>query len=82
MRGKGLRTQGIRTMTPLRLAFMGAPDFALLSLHALADAGHEIAAVYAQPPRPAGRGLKERPGPVHALALARGWQARTPASLK
>ncbi len=69
-------------MMPLRLAFLGAPDFALPSLRALADAGHEIAAVYAQPPRPAGRGHKERPGPVHALALTRGWQARTPVSLK
>ncbi len=69
-------------MTPLRLAFMGAPDFALPSLRALAAAGHEIAAVYAQPPRPAGRGHKERPCPVHALALERGWQARTPAHLK
>ena len=69
-------------MTPLRLAFMGAPDFALPSLQALADAGHEIAAVYAQPPRASGRGHQARPGPVHALALARGWPARTPASLK
>ncbi len=69
-------------MTPLRLAFMGSPDFALPSLRALADAGHEIAAVYAQPPRPAGRGQKERPCPVHALALERGWEARTPANLK
>ena len=69
-------------MTPLRLAFMGAPDFALPSLRALADAGHEIAAVYAQPPRASGRGHKERPCPVHALALARGWPARTPASLE
>jgi methionyl-tRNA formyltransferase len=68
--------------TPLRLAFMGAPDFALPSLRALAGAGHEIAAVYAQPPRPAGRGHKQRPGPVHALALDRGWPARTPASFK
>ncbi len=69
-------------MTPLRLAFMGTPDFALPALRALAAAGHEIAAVYAQPPRPAGRGHKQRPCPVHALALARGWPARTPASLK
>ena len=69
-------------MTPLRLAFMGAPDFALPALRALAEAGHEIAAVYAQPPRPAGRGQKERPCPVHALALERGWEVRTPASLK
>lgn len=68
--------------TPLRLAFMGAPDFALPSLRALAAAGHEIAAVYAQPPRPAGRGHKERPCPVHALALERGWRARTPVRLK
>jgi methionyl-tRNA formyltransferase len=69
-------------MTPLRLAFMGSPDFALPSLRALSAAGHEIAAVYAQPPRPAGRGHKERPCPVHALAVARGWPARTPASFK
>ncbi len=69
-------------MTPLRLAFMGSPDFALPSLRALAAAGHEIAAVYAQPPRPAGRGHKERPCPVHAYALERGWRARTPVSLK
>jgi methionyl-tRNA formyltransferase len=61
---------------------MGSPDFALPSLRALADAGHKIAAVYAQPPRAAGRGQKERPGPVHAMALERGWPARTPASLK
>ena len=67
---------------PLRLAFMGSPDFALPSLRALAAAGHDIAAVYAQPPRPAGRGHKERPCPVHALALERAWQARTPTSLK
>jgi methionyl-tRNA formyltransferase len=69
-------------MTPLRLAFMGSPDFALPSLRALAAAGHEIVAVYAQPPRAAGRGQKERSCPVHSLALERGWPARTPKSLK
>ncbi len=69
-------------MTSLRLAFMGAPEFALPSLRALADAGHEIAAVYAQPPRASGRGHKERPCPVHALAQERGWPARTPTSLQ
>ncbi len=69
-------------VAPLRLAFMGTPDFALPSLRALADAGHEIAAVYAQPPRASGRGQKERPCPVHALALERGWPARTPVNLK
>ncbi len=68
-------------MTALRLAFMGSPEFALPSLRALAAAGHEIAAVYAQPPRPAGRGHQERPCPVHALVsidliLAWAWGLR------
>jgi methionyl-tRNA formyltransferase len=66
----------------LRLAFMGTPDFAVPSLLALAGAGHEIAAVYSQPPRPAGRGHKPRPSPVQAAAESRGWPVRTPASLK
>ena len=69
-------------MTALRLAFMGSPEFALPSLRALAGAGHEIAAVYAQPPRPAGRGHKERPCPVQAYAERRGWALRTPKTLK
>ena len=69
-------------MPGLRLAFMGTPDFAVPSLVALAEAGHEIACVYSQPPRPAGRGHKERPSPVQRLAEARGWPLRTPASLK
>jgi methionyl-tRNA formyltransferase len=69
-------------MPALRLVFMGTPDFAAASLAALAEAGHEIACVYTQPPRPAGRGHKERPSPVAALAQARGWPVRTPASLK
>ena len=69
-------------MTRLRLAFMGTPDFAVSSLRALAEAGHEIVAVYSQPPRPAGRGHKERPSPVHAYAAAQGWEVRTPADLK
>ena len=43
----------------MRLAFMGSPDFAVPALRALHAAGHEIAAVYCQPPRPAGRGQKE-----------------------
>ena len=67
---------------PLRLAFLGTPDFAVPALRALAGAGHEIAAVYSQPPRPAGRGHKTRPSPVQALAEARGWPLRTPRSLK
>jgi methionyl-tRNA formyltransferase len=67
---------------PLRLAFMGAPDFAVPSLAALLAAGHEIAAVYSQPPRPAGRGQKAQPTPVAAFAAARGLQVLTLASLK
>jgi methionyl-tRNA formyltransferase len=65
-----------------RLAFLGAPEFALPTLKALLDAGHEIAAVYSQPPRPAGRGQRERPTAVAAFAAERGLLVRTPASLK
>ena len=66
----------------LRLAFMGSPAFALPALAALLEAGHEIACVYSQPPRPAGRGKQERPTPVHAFAAERGLEVRTPKSLK
>ncbi len=69
-------------MPGLRLAFMGSPDFAVPALHALHQAGHDIAAVYCQPPRPAGRGQAVRPCPVHAAALALGLEVRTPARLK
>lgn len=61
---------------------MGSPTFALPTLEALLDAGHEIACVYSQPPRPAGRGKKERQTPVHEFAAARGIDVRTPKSLK
>ncbi len=67
---------------PLRLAFMGSPGIALGVLEALIAAGHEIACVYSQPPRPAGRGQKLTPTPVHAFAEARGLEVRTPKSLK
>jgi methionyl-tRNA formyltransferase len=65
----------------MRLAFMGSPDFAVPVLVALADAGHEIAAVYCQPPRPAGRGQAVRPCPVHLMAERLGLEVRTPARL-
>lgn len=61
---------------------MGTPDFALPVLDALAGAGHEIAAVYTQPPRRAGRGKKTLPSPVQARAEALGLSVRTPVSLK
>ncbi len=66
----------------MRLVFMGTPDFSVGILSALLDAGHEVACVYSQPPRPAGRGHKERPSPVHAFAAGRGIAVRTPRSLR
>ena len=66
----------------LRLAFMGTPEFGLPALQALIDAGHEIVAVYAQPPRKAGRGHRVQRAPTHAFAEARGIPVRTPARLK
>ena len=63
----------------MRIAFMGSPDFAVPALRALHAAGHEIAMVYSQPPRPAGRGQKETPCPVHRAALELGLPVRTPA---
>lgn len=61
---------------------MGSPDFSVPALDALVAAGHDIAAVYCQPPRPAGRGKKERPTAVHARALELGLHVRHPVSLK
>ena len=66
----------------MRIAFMGTPDFAVPTLDALVAAGHDIAAVYCQPPRPAGRGKAPRPSPVQARAEALGLEVRTPVSLR
>ncbi len=66
----------------MRVVFMGTPDFAVPALDALTGAGHEIVAVYCQPPRPAGRGKKDRPTPVHARAEELGLEVRHPKSLK
>ena len=66
----------------MRVVFMGTPDFSVPVLQALVDAGHEIAAVYCQPPRPAGRGKKDRPSPVQVRADALGLAVRHPVSLK
>jgi methionyl-tRNA formyltransferase len=65
-----------------RIAYMGTPDFSVPALAALIEAGHEVACVYTQPPRPAGRGKKDRPSPVHAFAAERGIEVRHPASLR
>ncbi|MBT8153367.1 methionyl-tRNA formyltransferase [Epibacterium ulvae] len=66
----------------MRVVFMGTPEFSVPVLDALVAAGHDIAAVYCQPPRPAGRGKKDRPTPVHARAAALGLEVRHPVSLK
>ncbi|MAU41043.1 MAG: methionyl-tRNA formyltransferase [Kordiimonas sp.] len=67
---------------PLRLAFMGTPDFSVPTLAALLKAGHNVVAVYSQPPRPAGRGKKLRPSPVQAFAEKHDIPVFTPLSLK
>lgn len=69
-------------MTRLRLAFMGTPEFAVPTLEALLAAGHEVAAVYCRPPRPAGRGQRPRPSPVQIFAEARGLTCRHPETLR
>lgn len=66
----------------MRVVFMGTPEFSVPALDALCEAGHDIVAVYTQPPRPAGRGKKDRPTPVHARADALGIEVRHPKSLK
>ncbi|MBZ9850492.1 methionyl-tRNA formyltransferase [Mesorhizobium sp. CA14] len=68
---------------PLRVMFMGTPDFSVPTLRAIAEAGHEIAAVYTQPPRAGGRrGLELTPSPVQREAERLGLEVRTPTSLK
>ena len=66
----------------MRLIFMGTPDFAVPALDALVAAGHEVAAVYCQPPRPAGRGKALQPSPVQKRAEALGLEVRTPVTLR
>jgi len=68
---------------PLRLIFMGTPDFAVPTLSALADHGHEIAAVYTRAPKPGGRrGLSLQPTPVEQEARRRGLAVLTPKTLR
>lgn len=67
---------------PLRLAFMGTPDFSVSILDALVASGHEVVCVYSQPPRPAGRGQQLQASPVHRRAEALGIPVRTPKSLR
>ena len=66
----------------MRIIFMGTPDFAVPTLDALVAAGHDICAVYSQPPRPAGRGKALSPTPVHKRAEELGLAVHTPVTLK
>lgn len=67
----------------LRVVFMGTPDFAVPTLSEILGAGHDVVAVYTQPPRPAGRrGLEETPSPVQIFAEAAGLPVYSPTSLK
>jgi methionyl-tRNA formyltransferase len=70
---------GVATM---RIIFMGTPDFAVPALGAVLAAGHEVAGVYTQPPRAAGRGLAVRKSPVQLFAESKGLPVYTPASLR
>lgn len=66
----------------MKIIFMGTPEFAVPALQALIDSPHEIIAVYSQPPRPAGRGMKLTPSPVHQLAQKHSIPVFTPEKLK
>ena len=66
----------------LRNVFMGTPDFSVPTLSAIAEAGHEVVAVYSQPPRPAGRGMHEQKSPVHKFADNSGIAVLTPRTLR
>jgi methionyl-tRNA formyltransferase len=67
---------------PLKIVFMGTPDFSVPVLDAVVAAGHRIVAVYSQPPRPAGRGMADLKSPVHRRAEALGIPVRTPINFK
>ena len=67
---------------PLRIVFMGTPDFSVPTLAEILGAGHEVVAVYSQPPRPAGRGMSEQKSPVHRFADSAGIPVHHPKSLK
>ncbi len=69
-------------MGKLRTIFMGTPGFAAVALKALIDVGHDVIAVYSQPPRPKGRGMDVQKSPVHTLAEESGIEVRTPVSVK
>lgn len=78
----GITSRLIEPAAPLRIIFMGSPEFAVPSLNSLIDGGNEIVAVYTQPPRPAGRGKAEQTTAVHQRAEELGFEVRTPRTLR
>src|SRR5262249_59137372 len=66
----------------MRVVFLGTPAFALPTLAGILKAGHEVAAVYTQPPRPSGRGMAVSKSPIHRCAERHGLPVFTPASLR
>jgi methionyl-tRNA formyltransferase len=82
MTGKLNDFPGYLQAMPLRLIFMGTPDFAVPTLLELVAHGHEVAAVYTRAAKPAGRGMKLQPTPVEIEARRLGIPVQTPASLK
>jgi methionyl-tRNA formyltransferase len=75
-------SDSIAAAKSLRIAFMGTPDFAVSALRALCETGHDIAAVYCQPPKPAGRGQQVQKTPVHLAAEELGIPVYTPKTLR
>jgi methionyl-tRNA formyltransferase len=73
---------GNKKCSNMRIVFMGTPEFGVPTLKGLMAAGHDIAAVYSQPPRPAGRGQAPRKSPVHLVAEQMGFEVRTPQNFK
>src|SRR5258705_13047648 len=67
---------------PLRLIFMGTPDFAVPTLVEIVGRGHEVVAVYTRAAKPAGRGMEPKPSPVEREARGLGLQVHTPATLR
>ncbi len=75
-------TELLRTSAPSRIGFAGTPEFAAIILRALLDHQAEVAVVYTQPDRPAGRGRKLQASPVKTLAIEHRLEIRQPASLR
>ena len=67
---------------PLRVVFMGTPDFAVAALMQIVGAGHQVVACYTQPPRKADRGMESRKSPVHKMAESFQIPVHTPTTLK